>query len=366
MCAAERHRWARLTLEAHLIKLAREGRVGEHDGVWRTSVADESSAERVAARGERAARRQMGVARHHAGASKPASAGRSSATTAPARRSCSSCCARDVWPTPTGREERDLPHRPPQRSISSRRNAGSPTSAPNCRTNIRATAGTSPCATWSPRGCIGTDLLLRARHRARRAQPDRRDVCAPAASSALAQRREFLSLSYGQKRLALLARALVAAPDWLCLDEFYNGLDARLSAPHRPGARRGARRGQLLDRGGTSRLRRPARHARHASSCARGGCVSVRVLRRADLARLTRAGGGSRCARARPRPAPGSDNAGVAGARAAVDQPVLLRLSRADLYVDYRSGAARPQLGIAPRRALGGVRREWQPANRVF
>jgi glyoxylase-like metal-dependent hydrolase (beta-lactamase superfamily II) len=31
----ERHRWARLTLEAHLIKLAREGRAGERDGVWR-------------------------------------------------------------------------------------------------------------------------------------------------------------------------------------------------------------------------------------------------------------------------------------------------------------------------------------------
>ncbi len=39
--------------------------------------------------------------------------------------------------------------------------------------------------------------------------------------------RDFLSLSYGQRRLALLARALVQDPDWLLLDEFYNGLDAR-------------------------------------------------------------------------------------------------------------------------------------------
>ena len=38
--------------------------------------------------------------------------------------------------------------------------------------------------------------------------------------------REFLSLSYGQRRLALLARALVQDPDWLLLDELYNGLDA--------------------------------------------------------------------------------------------------------------------------------------------
>ena len=35
--AAERHRWARLTLEAHLIKLAREGLAGEQDGHWRLS-----------------------------------------------------------------------------------------------------------------------------------------------------------------------------------------------------------------------------------------------------------------------------------------------------------------------------------------
>jgi glyoxylase-like metal-dependent hydrolase (beta-lactamase superfamily II) len=33
--AVERHGWARLTLEAHLIKLARECRAGERDGVWR-------------------------------------------------------------------------------------------------------------------------------------------------------------------------------------------------------------------------------------------------------------------------------------------------------------------------------------------
>jgi glyoxylase-like metal-dependent hydrolase (beta-lactamase superfamily II) len=33
--AVERHRWARLTLEAHLLKLAREGRAGEQNELWR-------------------------------------------------------------------------------------------------------------------------------------------------------------------------------------------------------------------------------------------------------------------------------------------------------------------------------------------
>jgi molybdate transport system ATP-binding protein len=42
--------------------------------------------------------------------------------------------------------------------------------------------------------------------------------------------RRLASLSYGQKRIALLARALCQAPDWLLLDEFYNGLDARYRA----------------------------------------------------------------------------------------------------------------------------------------
>src|SRR6202789_3169966 len=55
--------------------------------------------------------------------------------------------------------------------------------------------------------------------------------------------REFLSLSYGQKRLALLARALVQDPDWLLLDELYNGLDAayrrRIDAVLAAAARRG-------------------------------------------------------------------------------------------------------------------------------
>jgi hypothetical protein len=36
--SADRHPWARLTLEAHLIKLLREARVTELDGVWRVKA----------------------------------------------------------------------------------------------------------------------------------------------------------------------------------------------------------------------------------------------------------------------------------------------------------------------------------------
>jgi molybdate transport system ATP-binding protein len=76
-------------------------------------------------------------------------------------------------------------------------------------------------------GLHGSDLLLRS--------PTPREIkragaTLRAAGIARLAARHFLTLSYGEKRLALLARALVQEPDWLLLDEFYNGLDTHYRA----------------------------------------------------------------------------------------------------------------------------------------
>jgi molybdate transport system ATP-binding protein len=136
--------------------------------------------------------------------------------------------------------------------------------------------------------------------------------------------REFLSLSYGQKRVALLARALVQAPDWLLLDEFYNGLDggfrrridAILDAARRRGQSWVATAHRAMDvPGGTSRLLE-----------LRAGRVSVaRRMKSSDLRHLA-----ARADETRPvrKGAKKSTRAGAA---------VLMRLSKVDLYVNYRS-----------------------------
>jgi len=151
--------------------------------------------------------------------------------------------------------------------------------------------------------------------------------------------REFLSLSYGQKRLALLARALVQDPDWLLLDELYNGLDAsyrrRIDAVLAAAARRGqswvvtAHRTADVPRG-----------TRGLLELAEGRVQAVKRLRASDLVRLAQRAGES----ARPRV---GARRGAAGklqgkppgkppATARADASVLVRLSHVDLFVEYR------------------------------
>ncbi len=131
--------------------------------------------------------------------------------------------AADVWPTPTGREQRiyrigrrelDVIEAKPHIAY-----IGAELQDKYTRYGwdlaVRHLIAT---------GLHRTDLLLRPVTAAQRRRID--STLRACGLTRLAARR-FSSLSYGQKRLALLARALVQAPDWLLLDEFYNGLDSQ-------------------------------------------------------------------------------------------------------------------------------------------
>jgi molybdate transport system ATP-binding protein len=146
--------------------------------------------------------------------------------------------------------------------------------------------------------------------------------------------RDFLSLSYGQKRLALLARALVQTPDWLLLDELYNGLDADYR-------RRMDRLLAAAARGGQSWVATAHRAAdvpqgtRCLLQLAEGQVHTVRRLRPSDLDRLVQHAGESRGRARRARRLPPRQL--LAGRPLAANAPALIRLSQVDLYVEYRA-----------------------------
>ena len=161
--------------------------------------------------------------------------------------------AADVWPTPTGREKLvyrvGAPQFDPDRGeaadrLSRQRAAGQ---------ILALRLGSRACAICSPRACTAPICCSRRSPPPSAGRSPRRS--AACGLTRLGDRTLLHRCPMGRNGLALLARALCQAPDWLLLDEFYNGLDAALPRAHRPDARRGARPGLIMDRGGASRAR---------------------------------------------------------------------------------------------------------------
>jgi molybdate transport system ATP-binding protein len=174
-------------------------------------------------------------------------------------------------------------------------------------------------------GLHRTDLLLAP---IARAEAKRVSAILSACGLKRIAARRFLSLSYGEGRLVLLARALVQDPDWLLLDELYNGLDAnyrrRIDAVLSAARRRGqswiatAHRAMDVPRG-----------TRSLMELSDGRICIVKRLNRADVSRLKLSAGEHRQA---------APQRGLAAKKSSPRSgPVLLRLSHVDVYVEYRA-----------------------------
>ena len=242
--------------------------------------------------------------------------------------------AGDVWPTPTAagdartyRLGRATP------SISSRRRAGSLISARKCRTNTPATAGTSACPTSSPRDCIARICCCRRSRRPSVARSRRRlRACG---LQRLAGPR-LSSLSYGQKRLALLARALCRCTRTGCCSTSSTTVSTRAIARRIDRVLRGVRarggswivathRACDVPRGTRGLIELDAGQApRHAAAATRSGVATSRGGRRSAAPGKVAARGtrprGARVACGARRPRRGCSS----------------RSAARDLYVDYR------------------------------
>ena len=186
-------------------------------------------------------------------------------------------------------------------------------------------------------GLHGTDLLQRPVLPA-----ESRKVATTLAACGLTrlQNRRFLTLSYGQKRLVLLARALIRRPDLLLLDEFYNGLDADYRRRVDAILERARRRGQ----GWIAASHRSGdipRGTRGVYEVRAGRLVSAQRLLPQDRHRLARQAGERPPSRghATSRGTPPARRRATAIARAgatARGAPLVL-LAAVNLYVDYRA-----------------------------
>jgi molybdate transport system ATP-binding protein len=189
-----------------------------------------------------------------------------------------------------------------------------------------------------------TDLLATGLHRTDLLQQavsarQRRQVDAMLARCGLGdlESRRFLTLSYGQKRLALLARALIQDPDWLLLDEFYNGLDLNYRRRIDELLAQAATRGQSWVASAHRAMDVPPGTGGVIELKA-GKIVATKRLTAADLEGLAMRAAEQPLPRGPARPAPRvSDATPLRPRRAVVPPRLLLRIAAADLFVDYRA-----------------------------
>jgi molybdate transport system ATP-binding protein len=144
--------------------------------------------------------------------------------------------------------------------------------------------------------------------------------------------REFPSLSYGEKRLTLLARALVQDPDWLLLDEVYNGLDAEYRRRIDFVLQSARARGQSWIATAHRAMDVP-RGTRSVIELSGGRIRRLQRLSPKDFARLSAGAAEHPAPLSRRRHDRPRDERRPAVARS---RPVLLRLSDVDLYVESR------------------------------
>lgn len=174
-----------------------------------------------------------------------------------------------VWPKPTGGERRRYRfagelHRTPQDVLAEIAYLG-----PERQDKYQRYGWDTTVERVVATGHFRTDVLLdRVDPAARRAV---RDALATLGLARLA-RRSFLSLSYGERRLVLIARALAARPRLLLLDELFTGLDTDFRA----------RVSSWLE--GTARSRRPWVLAAHRRADIPRAATHALVLDRGRIA----------------------------------------------------------------------------------
>jgi molybdate transport system ATP-binding protein len=245
----------------------------------------------------------------------------------------------DLWPTPTGRERRVFRLGATRIDEAQAKSLVSYLGAERQDKYVRHDWNFTVREILTA-GVQGTDIVLEPPTRAQRAQVTQQ--LARCRLTSLASRR-FLTLSYGQKRLALLARCLIARPHWLLLDECYNGLDERfrkrVDAILAGARRRGqswvasAHRLQDIPAGTTLMVRLQSGHvvtkgALRASTAGlepESAALAPAVTRRRPVRH------GSPPAL----PMAGGRRASAAGRPCAPQRTPLIRVREADLFVDF-------------------------------